>query len=61
MTQNTQIMIFTVAKKYAAFALMILATLHANAQRSGLNISLVTNANIVDGKGVQHCKLMVLH
>lgn len=54
MKQNTLTIIFAVAKKYAALALMILATLNANAQRSGLTISVATNAHIVDGKGGIH-------
>jgi hypothetical protein len=43
---------FYCRKKYAAFALMILATLNANAQRSGLTISIVAKTQqIADGKG----------
>lgn len=44
MKQNTQTIIFAAAKKYGAFSLMLLATLNADAQHSGLTISVASRA-----------------
>ena len=44
MKQKTQIIFFAAAKKYVAFSLMLLGTLNANAQHSGLTISIASKA-----------------
>ncbi|MEO6133559.1 MAG: hypothetical protein ABIP35_00310 [Ginsengibacter sp.] len=44
MKQKTQTIIFAAAKKYVAFSLMLLATLRADAQHSGLTISVASKA-----------------
>ena len=44
MKQKTQTIIFANAKKYVAFALMLFATWNANAQRSGLTITVASKA-----------------